>query len=221
MSRETHGAPLGRCLLVWSLVTTGAGSAPVLLVEDLRRCAGLLVGETAGLPFDAVLVAGCAALLTGCGAWLWAVTTLTVVLAWRGRVARVRGCPDAVRRVVLAACGLALVATAAPATAAPPVRGDPSVGLPPSREPVHVLAGLPYPELPTGPDRTTPPRQAVVRAGDSLWSIARRDLPPGASPGAVERRWRAIWRANRAAVPDPDLIRPGLVLTLPPDEESR
>lgn len=57
---------------------------------------------------------------------------------------------------------------------------------------------------------------AMVRPGDSLWSIAGRVL-------GSERRWGEIWRANAGRLMsdgtrflDPDLIRPGWRLRLPP-----
>jgi nucleoid-associated protein YgaU len=62
----------------------------------------------------------------------------------------------------------------------------------------------------TGPTYTVVP-------GDCLWSIAARILGRNASARAIDRAWRAIYAANRVAVgSDPNLIHPGLVLTLPP-----
>ncbi len=58
--------------------------------------------------------------------------------------------------------------------------------------------------------------QYVVVAGDCLWDIAARLIGPSASNAAIDRGWRAIYAANRAAIgDDPGLIHPGLVLTLP------
>ncbi|WP_331526375.1 LysM domain-containing protein [Nocardioides sp.] len=63
-----------------------------------------------------------------------------------------------------------------------------------------------------GDGRSTP---VVVRPGDSLWSIAEADLPPGAPDRAVVSRWHAIYAVNRALVgPDPDLLEPGQRLHL-------
>jgi nucleoid-associated protein YgaU len=64
----------------------------------------------------------------------------------------------------------------------------------------------------------------VVAPGDSLWAIAERSLHNNDDLDdlddlAVERRWRAIYRANREVIgADPDLIVPGqrLVLPVPP-----
>jgi nucleoid-associated protein YgaU len=57
----------------------------------------------------------------------------------------------------------------------------------------------------------------VVQAGDCLWRIAARQLGPGATNAAIDRAWRSIYAHNRAAIgDDPNLIHPGLTLTLPP-----
>jgi hypothetical protein len=57
----------------------------------------------------------------------------------------------------------------------------------------------------------------TVRAGDSLWSIARRRLGAHASDAAIARRLVRIWNANarRIGTGNPDLIRPGTRLRLP------
>lgn len=69
-------------------------------------------------------------------------------------------------------------------------------------------------------DVSTPPAddsaRYVVAAGDCLWDIAARLIGPGASNAAIDRRWRAIYAANRAAIgDDPGLIHRGLILTIP------
>jgi nucleoid-associated protein YgaU len=69
-----------------------------------------------------------------------------------------------------------------------------------------------------GLDRLPPPATnvVVVRAGDTLWDIARRHLPAGATPTAVARAWPRWYAANRAVIgPDPDLVRPGQRLVAP------
>ena len=48
----------------------------------------------------------------------------------------------------------------------------------------------------------------VVRPGDSLSLIARRTLGDA-------NRWREIWDANRAQIPNPNVIQVGMVLQLP------
>jgi nucleoid-associated protein YgaU len=50
-----------------------------------------------------------------------------------------------------------------------------------------------------------------VQAGDSLRKIAKRIY-------GDEMKWKQIWEANKAKIPNPDLIHPGLQLSLPPRE---
>ncbi|HEX5633287.1 MAG TPA: LysM peptidoglycan-binding domain-containing protein [Gemmatimonadales bacterium] len=53
------------------------------------------------------------------------------------------------------------------------------------------------------------PRTYEVRKGDSLWKIAQQAYGDG-------NKWKLIAEANRELVPNPDLIQPGQVLTIPP-----
>jgi Tfp pilus assembly protein FimV len=57
-----------------------------------------------------------------------------------------------------------------------------------------------------------------VEAGDTLRAIAAARLAPTQrSSASVHRCWQAIYRANRAVVGgDPNLIRPGMRLAVPP-----
>lgn len=56
----------------------------------------------------------------------------------------------------------------------------------------------------------------VVAPGDCLWDIAARALGADTHVVAIDRGWRAIYAANRDLIgADPNLIQPGLVLTLP------
>ena len=81
-------------------------------------------------------------------------------------------------------------------------------------------AGAPRPagspsRRPAGPP--APARPVVVQAGDCLWSIAAASLPGSATPAQVASEWPRWHAANRGVIgPDPDLLRPGLVLTPPP-----
>lgn len=87
----------------------------------------------------------------------------------------------------------------APAPAAPP---------PPAPAPVAAVAPGPSPRT----DSTY-----VVKRGDCLWRIAADRLGPGATNAAIDAGWRSIYALNRAAIGDnPNLIHPGLTLTLPP-----
>lgn len=101
------------------------------------------------------------------------------------------------------------------------------------RGPATGWPGVPAPE-PTAepaPEPTAAPaaaatravRRVVVRPGDTLWSLARDDLPPAdrASDAAVGAHWRVLHQLNSGVLgPDPDLIVPGQRLTLPPSAPS-
>ena len=49
----------------------------------------------------------------------------------------------------------------------------------------------------------------TVQPGDSLSKISKKLY------GQADR-WKEIWEANRAKIPNPDLIHPGLELQIPP-----
>ena len=49
----------------------------------------------------------------------------------------------------------------------------------------------------------------TVQPGDSLSKIAKKIY-------GESGRWKEIWEANRAKIPNPDLIHPGLELQIPP-----
>jgi hypothetical protein len=95
-------------------------------------------------------------------------------------------------------------ATAPDAPAPAPARTHAPVANPspaPAPAPPPVVAGTSY----------------VVVPGDCLWSIAAHRLGPGADARSIDAGWRAIYAANRVAIgDDPNLIHPGLTLTLPP-----
>lgn len=193
-----------RPLTVWTVVTAGALAAGAAVPGAWHA---VPTGATAG-EVERVLVAACTTALAVALARIWVVTSLTVLAVLAGRP---RPGGGATRRLVLLACGAAVVAgTSAPALA----QGG---------EGRDVLVGLALPERAVAtPRRLHEPQDAaqapaaptyVVRPGDSLWSIAR-DHPGGAA--SVDERWRSIWRANRAVVgDDPDLIVPGQALRLP------
>jgi hypothetical protein len=66
----------------------------------------------------------------------------------------------------------------------------------------------------------TPP--VVVRRGDTLWTIAARQLGPDATDAEIAEQWPRWWRANRTRIgDDPDLLLPGQVLLAPTTEASR
>ncbi len=84
----------------------------------------------------------------------------------------------------------------APTRGPAPPPAAPTVGLP---------VGAPAPAAPY-----------FVEAGDCLWSIAQRALGSSATNADIDRGWRTVYDANRAAIgDDPNLIHPGLMLNLP------
>lgn len=58
----------------------------------------------------------------------------------------------------------------------------------------------------------------TIRSGESLWGIAAAHLPAGTrGEAAIACHWPRIYDANRDALgSDPDLIHPGVTLSLPP-----
>jgi nucleoid-associated protein YgaU len=91
---------------------------------------------------------------------------------------------------------------------APPTTAPVSEPSPPTTAPVS-QPGEPARQPMSGPTYT-------VRAGDSLWSIARRLLGTGASNGQIAREVNRLWQLNkdRIGTGDPRLIHIGTELRL-------
>ncbi len=157
------------------------------------------------MSFDLMLTR--AALLTLAVAACWGLVLLGCVLveaatAGRWRPARSIGCPRAWRVALVGAVLVVLGASASQADA------------PGSALESRVLDGLRLPDRATG--SVSDPDGYRVRAGDSLWRIARAQLGARAGPRAVAAYVAALHHLNRAGIgADPDLIRPGLELRLP------
>lgn len=90
-----------------------------------------------------------------------------------------------------------------------------AVAPPPAAPPAPPAPG---PVTPAPVVRSAPPATVyIVAPGDCLWSIAARQLGPGADDRTIDATWRHIYAANHAAIgDDPNLIHPGLTLQLPP-----
>lgn len=231
MDRPQGKARLGRCL--WVLLTVTAGAAVVmalLLPEALALVDVIRSGALARVPFDVVLVGACELAVAGCAAWLWLATLVVTADAARGQQWTRRGVPPAWRRLVLTACGVGLAA----GLGAPAHAGDGSGA---SR-----VEGLPFPDRATTTTHVSQvfaraaSRQAearssrhaqaivVVQPGDTLWDLARAELPPEADDATVAARVLQIHRANRGVIgANPDLIRPRQRLRMPTTtrEETR
>jgi len=191
-----------RCLVVATGLTAALWGAAAVLVRVL----------TAGQPAtpDGALVRLCVAALLVVVGWAWLQGLAGVRDAWRGASgAARREQPQltGVRRLALAACGVAVVGgLAVPASAE---TGDPRP---------DPLSGLPLPERAEGPAHLPTharQRSVVVSPGDTLWALARHDLPRAADDRQITSGWHRIYRDNRAVIgEDPDLILPGQVLRL-------
>ncbi|MER6387734.1 LysM domain-containing protein [Streptomyces sp. NPDC001523] len=108
-------------------------------------------------------------------------------------------------------------APAPPRPAAAPPRPAPAPPKPPAAGPVvhhtPTPASAAHKAVPAAPMPKPAPvakkRTYTVKSGDSLSAIARREL-------GNEARWRELYAMNRGVVgSNPDLIHPGMVLTLP------
>src|SRR6266511_2219068 len=71
---------------------------------------------------------------------------------------------------------------------------------------------------PSQPGSATATMRHTVEPGDTLWDIGAAHLPADArAETIITRYWRRIYGANRGALgPDPDLVRPGVTLSIPP-----
>ena len=172
-------------------------------------------------PF-APLVACLARVAWALAAWLLLAAALTGGSRWGGRGGT--ACRAVLRRVAPAALRRAL----ALALGAGVVRG--AGGVASAASPVPVVArataatdltgpSLDWPGTPADPLPVTGPgdRAVVVRPGDTLWDLAERSLPAGATAAQVAARWPVWWSANREVIgDDPDLLHPGQALQAPP-----
>jgi len=207
-----------RCLVVWTAASTCLG----LVVLGAGAPASRLPHTASALrtsPLDAALTDLAALTLLGCVAWMWLVTTAVVIEALRrpDHLAPARhGVPTGVRRVVLAACGVALAGGLLP----PSHAAASAAASPQHHRSGPLLAGLPLPDRAVAPS-SSGPRAVVVRPGDTLWSIAAADLPRGSAAERITERWRAIYATNASLIgPDPDVIVPGQRLRIPGKDSS-
>jgi len=163
--------------------------------------------------YDALLLALAAWVLLGCAAWAVLIGLAAVVeTTSAGRLPATAwvGCPRTLRRLLLTGLGVALASAgplqssaSASAEAPLPVPARPVGTVQPGSHPADNQAG-PRPGL-------------VVRPGDSLWRIAEQRLRSSASANEVAALALRLHHRNRGVIgPDPDLIRPGQRLALPP-----
>lgn len=180
-----------------------------------------------GPGFDEALVAGATLLLVAVSGW--ALTGITLLLiadgaGWVGRFAQLIT-PQFLRRAVFigAAGALAVgpVSAVSDSERSAPSRHASVLG--------QSLDGLLLPDRPISSAEDDPPATddsptadvVTVRRGDTLWSLAARDLGADASDAAIADATTAWHDANRRAIGnDPHLIFPGQHLT-PPTKDSR
>jgi hypothetical protein len=202
---STPQVSLTRCLAV-----AGGATAPCGVLVGWLLPTALTSGAAT---FDAALVRVCAGLSVVAACWLWLATVATVLGALRGRERYAAGVPTPLRRIVLAACGVALAGglVTGPAYATPGQPHEDRVA------PAALLAGLPLPDRATAPPSQADEHTVVVAPADTLWAIAARRLGPGASDAEIDTCWRRLYDLNRAELgPDPDLIRPAQRLEVLP-----
>lgn len=221
-----------RCLLVWAAATAVAVAVVGALLTDLSGAADALRrGEVAQHPFPVLLVWCSEAALVACASWWWVTATLVVRDAGAGRTRPRPGLPRPAARWLVAACGVAALGSVGATAHATGGHGPHTVDTAGAGTGTGVLAGLPLPQRASTATRVSlllvryadrpqarshRERVVEVRPGDTLWALARRTLPPGATDAAVDRRWPQIHALNRAVIgPDPDLIQPGQRLRLP------
>jgi hypothetical protein len=158
--------------------------------------------------YDALLLALAAWVLLGCAAWAVLIGIAAVVeTTSAGRLPATAwvGCPRSLRRLLLAGLGVALVGAGPLQPSATASAGEP----------------LPVPARPVGTVQAAngadPLPGVLVRPGDSLWRIAERRLHSSASADEVVTLVHRLHQRNRGVIgPDPDLIRPGQRLAVPP-----
>lgn len=77
--------------------------------------------------------------------------------------------------------------------------------------------GSPGRDGPAGSPPQPDPAVHVIQRGDTLWAIAEAHLPSELRTNPViDRYWRQLYAANRNLLgPDPDLIFPGIKITVP------
>lgn len=195
-----------------ALLWTGVTAASVALGRTTLSGATALVAAP-GPDFVSLLVQLCSVVALVAVAALWCLTTDVVRQAVRpGPTRTPPGRAGAVRRLLLTACGIAVLSTTTGVA-----HGHEGPDAPLNAE---ALDGLPLPDRATGGGPSGAPVDALVvrvRPGDSLWAIAARALGPGASAAQVTSYWHRIHAANAAVIGnDPDLLLPDQHLRLPP-----
>lgn len=173
-----------------------------LLAPDARS----LVTDVSGPRFpDSLVALGC---LVQLALSSWVVLVVLMSLAHAPAALMQVVAPRVLRR--------ALFAGAASVLALSPAHADRSTV--PRQPPAHDVVGLRLPDRPvaTRSRAVVQPRAVVVRPGDTLWVIAARHLPAGATDADITVACQDWHAANRAVIgADPNLIFPAQRLAPP------
>lgn len=176
----------------WVLAALAAASV-WLIAPDL----GAIFTAATGPEFPQVLLATASLLQLSVACWV-----LVVICVSHSSTRLARALTPALMR-------RALFAGAAGALALTPVHAERVTS--PAR---HQLEGLRLPDRPVMSGASNP--SVVVRPGDTLWAIAARSLPPGATNSQIAAACARWYATNRAVIgADPDLIHPQQRLTPP------
>lgn len=207
----------------------------LLVIVLLAPTAPELVRDLRGGSFPDVALAAGSLLLLAIAAWTATIVAAVLTGASSALVAAVT--PSFARDALLLGVAGVLVVAPAHAERQAPAQGSTSASTQHAR---HTVDGLPLPDRPdvtapapapaahrsgpvvAAPEEEQEPATAVeVRPGDTLWAIAARALPSGASDADIADATRRWYAANRAVIgADPDLIEPRQLLT-PPSGKDR
>lgn len=233
----------GRFALVAGGVAVGVVAAGWALTTVLRASLTTVL-EPGRTSIDELVTALSSAVALGLLLWVSTGLLVSVLGTLPGRVGGLAGrvrdrvAPAAVRRcagillgVTIAGSlvpGAAATQTAVAAAAPAPswtVASAAAVASAAVPEPAPEPEWTPAPVRPQPPVSLTAqrtevadeaPAEVVVRRGDTLWDLAAAHLTPEATDSEIAAAWQRWYAENRSVIgPDPDLILPGQVLTVP------
>lgn len=179
--------------------------------------------------FDSALTSFASLALVALSTWILTCVVLASLArhaAWALLLSRATTPLFLRRALYLGAAGALAVGPVA--ASGPSVQGPEGHG---TTSTARILDGLRLPDRPVGQtpapagdySAATPQATYTVRAGDTLWAIASRDLDPTVSPMVVAAAMRRWYAANRGVIgADPNLIFPDQQLARPtPDPPTK